>query len=86
VQGFGWRQPLGILSVEIDHQADNGFVYEVAVANTQSANLNQPDQRRRRADDELALFALKMDTVIAHQHGRRDLPGAAGQDEIECET
>ena len=47
------------------------------------ADLDQAGQFARRAHQQLAGRCVQMDTVIADQHGRRNLSGAAGQDEIE---
>ena len=83
---MSWRQPRRIGGVEIDDKAHDGLVGEVATANTESPNFDQAGQGRRRPDNELARAHPKMDAVIADQHGRRYLPGAAGQNEIECQA
>ena len=53
------------------------------LADAEPADLDQAGQFRRRAHDQLASAGLQIDPVVADQHGRRDLPGAAGQDQIE---
>ena len=46
----------------------------------------RPASSRRRPDHQLPCDGFEMDAVVADQHGRRNLPGAPGQDEIEGEA
>jgi len=49
-------------------------------------NFDQAGQFARRADYNLSVACVDMDTVVTHQHGVRDQPGAPGKNEIERET
>ena len=80
------RQSFGIRGGEIDDQADNRLFREVAAANTEPANFDQAGQFTRRPHNELPSAWLKMDAVVADQHGLGYLPRAPGKDEIEGET
>ena len=68
---FRLRQPGRIWGGQIDDEADDGFLGEVAASDAQTANFDQPGQLARWPDHELPVTGFKMDTIIADQHGRR---------------
>ncbi|HEX7930093.1 MAG TPA: hypothetical protein VF470_04210 [Sphingomicrobium sp.] len=56
------------------------------MSDTQTPNLDQAGQFPRRADPQLSGHCVEMDAVIADKNGRRKLPGASCEDQIEGET
>src|SRR4051812_10640099 len=52
-------------------------------ADAEAADLDQAGQLRRGADDQISAACVEVDTVIADQDGRRQLPRAAGENEVE---
>jgi len=82
-QRFRRRQPLGVGGGQVDHQADDGGPREVAATNPEPTNFDQARQFAGRADPQRSAALLEMDTIVADQHRRCDLPRASGQDEIE---
>ena len=59
---------------------------EVAAEDPEPANLDQAGQFARRSYDQLPAARFEMHAIVADQHGRRDLPGASGQDQIERQS
>ncbi|KJC39195.1 hypothetical protein UP09_25350 [Bradyrhizobium sp. LTSP885] len=53
------------------------------MADSEAANLDQAGQFARRANPQLFAGCVEMDTVVADQNGRRELSGAAGENQIE---
>ncbi len=83
---LSFRQALAVGCPEINDQAYDGFAGEFAAADPEPANFNQARERWRWTDDQLALSRLQMHAVVTNQQGGRNLPGAAGQDQIEREA
>ncbi|TWB50688.1 hypothetical protein FBZ94_11118 [Bradyrhizobium sacchari] len=68
-QGFSRRKPLGVLSVQIDHETDGRMLHEIATADSEASDLDQPGQNGRRADLNFVADCRQMDTVITDQNG-----------------
>jgi hypothetical protein len=83
---FGRGQALGVRSGQIDDHADDGLRSELAAANAEPANFDQAGHSGRWADHKLPRAGVKMDTIIADQHGGGYLPRAPGKDEIERQS
>jgi len=56
---------------QIDDEADDGLLGEIAASDAEAANFDQPGQLARRPHHDLPVTGFKMDTIIADQHGRR---------------
>ena len=74
---------LGVRRTEFAEQAMVGLVVDLAAANAEPADFDQAGQFVSRAHVQLSRICVQMDTVVADQNGRRDLPGTAACDEIE---
>jgi hypothetical protein len=82
-QRFRRGQALRIDGRQIDDETHDGRARVLAAPNSEAANLDQADQFACRPDDDLSVMCVQMDTVIAHQNGRRNLSGTARQDQVE---
>jgi hypothetical protein len=71
--------------MEIDYQADDCLIGEVASANAEPANFDQAGQGAGWPDHEFSLVYFEMDAIVTYQNSGRYLPRASGQDEIECQ-
>ena len=85
-QSLGRRQPFRVGSREVDHQADHRLAGMVNAADADAPDFDHPGQFARRTHPTFFAVCIQMDTVVTDQDGRRKLPAAAGQDEIEGEA
>ena len=67
---FRLRQARRIGGGQIDDEADDGLLDEIAASDAEAANFDQPGQLARRPDHELPIAGFKMEPIIADQHGR----------------
>src|SRR5262245_4032313 len=55
-------------------------------ADAEAPDFDQSSQFASRTYDQISGACVEVDTVVADQNGRRNLPGAAGEDQIEGEA
>ena len=85
-QGRSRWKPLRVLCHQIDDKADPRLGHEVAAADPEAANLDQPGQSWGRVNPHFSVTCGEMNTVVPDQDSRRDLSGATGRNQIECQT
>ena len=73
--GGGRRSEFGCR--QVNQKADDGFLGELAAANAEPADLDQAGQFGCRPHAQLSRICVQMDTVVADQDGRGNLPGTA---------
>ncbi|KJC57236.1 hypothetical protein UP10_29630 [Bradyrhizobium sp. LTSPM299] len=80
---FWRRQPFRVIGGKVDDQSHHSLRDEGTTADSEASNLDQAGQFARRANPQLFAGCVEMDTVVADQNGRRELSGAAGENQIE---
>jgi hypothetical protein len=83
---FRRRQPFGVQSGQIDHQTDDRLGGEITTANAEAPDFDQAGKPGRRADHQLPAVGPEVHAVVADQHGGRNLPAAAGEDQVKGEA
>jgi len=78
-----FRQALGIGGGQVHHQADNCTGLVIAPENANPAQLNEPGERFRRADQKPAAGTFEMDPVVADKPGESQRTAAAGLNQFK---